>query len=94
MVRFEGIEGTAGTSSEKSIDVITTKAARTAEFSTIVYENLEKIAHEQMQVKPAQRLEFYYELMVAIILIPAVLFIAASFWMKKSKNTSTSSSPI
>jgi len=47
-----------------------------------------------MQVKPAQRLEFYYELMVAIILIPAVLFIVALFWMKKSKNTSTSSSPI
>jgi len=94
IIRFEGIEGTAGTSSEKSIDVITTKAARTAEFSTIVYNNPEKIAHEQMQVKPAQRLEFYYELMIVIILIPAVLFISALFWMKKSKNTSTSSSPI
>jgi len=40
-------------------------------------------------------LEFYYELMVAIILVPAVLFIVALLWMKmKSKNTPTSSSPI
>src|SRR3989338_10964268 len=95
IIRFEGIERTAGTSSEKSIDVITTKAARTAEFSTIVYDNPEKITHEQMQVKPAQRLEFYYELMIVIILVPAVLFIVALLWMKmKSKNTPTSSSPI
>ena len=95
IIRFEGITSTAGTPGEKSVDVTTTKAARTTEFSTIVYDNPEKITHEQMQVKPAQRLEFYYELMVVIILVPAALFVVALLWMKKkSKNTPTSSSPI
>lgn len=96
IIRFEGIESTAGTVSEKSIDIITTnKAVRTTEFSTIVYDNPEKITHEQMQIKPAQRLEFYYELLTAIILAPAAIFVAALFWMKKkSKSIPTSSSPI
>ena len=95
IIRFEGITSTGGTPGEKSVSVTTNKAVRTAEFSTIVYDNPEKIAHEQMQVKPAQRLEFYYELMVVIILVPATLFVAALFWMKKkSKNIPTSSSPI
>ncbi|PIN84029.1 MAG: hypothetical protein COV65_02000 [Nitrosopumilales archaeon CG11_big_fil_rev_8_21_14_0_20_33_24] len=98
IIRFEGIEGTVGTASDKSIDVITSKAARTTEFSTIVYDNPEKMTHEQMQIKPAQRLEFYYELFIIIILVPAVLFIGALFWMKKSKknphSNTISSSPI
>lgn len=96
IIRFEGIESTAGTVSEKSIDVVTIdKAVRTTEFSTIVYDNPEKITHEQMQIKPAQRLEFYYELLTAIILAPAAIFVTALFWMKKkSKNIPTSSSPI
>ena len=95
IIRFEGIASTAGTPGEKSVGLTTNKAVRTAEFSTIVYDNPEKIDHEQMQVRPAQRLEFYYELMVVIILVPAVLLVAALFWMKKkSKTVPTSSSPI
>ena len=95
IIRFEGITGTVGTASEKSVGITTNKAARTTEFSTIVYDNPEKIDHEQMQVKPAQRLEFYYELLIVIILTPAAIFIVALFLMKKKpENTSTSSSPI
>ncbi|MCV0412189.1 plastocyanin/azurin family copper-binding protein [Nitrosarchaeum sp.] len=98
IIRFEGIEGTAGTISDKTIDVTTSKAARTTEFSTIVYENQEKMDHEQMQIKPAQRLELYYGLYPIIILVPGVLFIIALFWMKKSKKNSSqntsSSTPI
>lgn len=94
IIRFEGITSTAGTPGEKSVGVITNKAVRTTEFSTIVYENPEKITHEQMQVKPAQRLEFYYELLIAIILTPAAIFIAALFWMKKKPQNTSTSSPI
>ncbi len=36
--------------------------------------------------QPAQRLEIYYELMVVIILVPAVLFIVAILWLKKKPN--------
>ena len=96
IIKFEGIKSTAGTPGDKSIGTATTKAARTTEFSTIVYDNLEKINHEQMQIKPAQRIEFYYEMFVIIILVPAVLFVGALFWMMKSKKNpkSTNSSPV
>ena len=95
IIRFEGIASTAGIASEKSVDVITTnKAVRTTEFSTIVYENPGKITHEQIHVKPAQRFEFYYGLIIVIVLAPAVIFGIALFWMKKSKNIPISSSPI
>ncbi|MFB5606405.1 MAG: plastocyanin/azurin family copper-binding protein [Nitrosarchaeum sp.] len=88
IIRFEGIEGTAGTPSDKSIDVTSIKAVRTVEFSTIVYDNTEKMTHEQMQVKPAQRSELYYQLFIVIILAPAVVFVMAIFWMKKKPKNS------
>ena len=88
IIRFEGITNTAGTVGEKSISGISTKAARTTEFSTIVYDNPEKTTHEQIHTKPAQRLEFYYELLLAIILAPAALFIVAIFWMKRKPKNS------
>jgi plastocyanin len=88
IIRFEGITNTAGTVDEKSVSGISTKAARTTEFSTIVYDNPDKITHEQIHVKPAQRLEFYYELFLVIILAPAALFIVAIFWMKKKPKSS------
>jgi len=90
IIRFEGIEGTAGTVTDKSIDTTTSKAARTTEFSTIVYDNPEKTTHEQIHTKPAQRLEFYYELLLVIILAPAALFIVAIFWMKRKPKNSES----
>ena len=61
---------------------------RTTEFSTIVYDNPEKTSHEQIHVKPAQRLEFYYELLTVIILAPAAVFIVAIYWMKKKPKLS------
>lgn len=100
IIRFEGIEGTAGTVSDKTILATTSKAARTTEFSTIVYENQEKMNHEQMQmqIKPAQRLDLYYGLYPVLILVPGTLFIIALFWMKKSKKNPSqnteSSTPI
>jgi hypothetical protein len=35
-------------------------------------------------VQPAQRLELYYEMTIAIILIPAVMMVALIIWMKKA----------
>lgn len=88
IIKFEGITNTAGTVDEKSVSGITTKASRTTEFSTIVYDNPEKISHEQIHVKPAQRLELYYELLTVIILAPAAVFILAIYWMKKKPKSS------
>ncbi len=55
-------------------------------FTTVVYDNPEKTGHDVDYSQSAQRLEIYYELMVFIILISAVLFIAALLWLKKKPN--------
>jgi len=57
------------------------------EFSTSVYENPEDKIADEIVVQPAKRLAFQYELAAAILIIPAVMFGVAIFWMKKSKNT-------
>ena len=85
IIRIEGIQSSS-ILAEESVTVsgnIENKALRTTDFTTVVYDNPEKINHEDYHVKPAQRLKFYYELMILIILIPAVLFIGAMFWLKK-----------
>lgn len=97
IIRFEGIEfrGAIGEESTTVAGQSESKAARTVEFSTIVYTNPEKISHEDFHIKPAQRLEFYYELAIVIILIPAGIFVGIIIWMKKSPNVQESkSSPI
>ncbi|WP_067960591.1 plastocyanin/azurin family copper-binding protein [Nitrosopumilus sp. Nsub] len=63
---------------------------RSVDFTTVVYDNPEKTNHEIYHTKPAQRLEIYYELMIFMIFIPAVLFIAALLWLKKKPNFSQS----
>ena len=71
------------------------KAQRSADFTTVVYDNPEKTHHEVFQIKPAQRLEFYYELALIIILIPAVMFIGIIIWLKKKpKFREEKSSPV
>ena len=50
---------------------------RSVDFTTIVYDNSPKTDHEVHYSQPAQRLEIYYELMILIIIVPAILFIAA-----------------
>ncbi|MBT7934455.1 MAG: hypothetical protein HN628_07305 [Thiotrichales bacterium] len=67
---------------------VKTKEQRSVDFTTVVYDNSEKTSHEIYHTKPAQRLEIYYELMIFMILIPAVLFIGALLWVKKKPNFS------
>ena len=63
---------------------------RTVVFSTIVYDNPEKTTTTGIMVQPAQRLDIYYELLVAMILVPALmlLVIIISMKFKKSDNHS------
>lgn len=78
---------------EESVTVsgdVENKAQRSVDFTAVVYENTEKTTHEPFHVKPAQRLEIYYELAISLILIPAVLFIFVVFWMKKKPKIQTS----
>jgi len=56
---------------------------RSVQFTTIVYENPEKSSFTDDIVQPKQTFLLYYEIAVAIILIPGALFVVILFWMKK-----------
>ncbi len=63
---------------------------RTLKFTAMVYENPEKTQTTEMIVQPKQTLQLYYEFMVAIILVPGVLFIFVLWHMKSGKQVKTS----
>ncbi|HXV51418.1 MAG TPA: plastocyanin/azurin family copper-binding protein [Nitrosopumilaceae archaeon] len=85
-MRFENIVsgGTSGIESAAR-EPVNDLSLRTVAFSTMVYENPEKISHEEMAVQPAKRLELQYELLVAIILVPGGLVIFIIFYMMRVK---------
>ena len=92
IVRIEGIESST-ILSDQSVTVsgnVEQKVLRSVDFTTVVYDNTEKTTHEAYHIKPAQRLEFYYELAIILILIPAVLFVYVLFWIKKKPKESGS----
>ncbi|MFB5620149.1 MAG: plastocyanin/azurin family copper-binding protein [Nitrosopumilus sp.] len=86
IVRIEGIQSSS-ILAEESVTVSGTvedKAQRSVDFTGVVYDNPEKITHEAYHIKPAQRLSFYYEMAMAIILIPAAMFVGIIIWLKRS----------
>ena len=87
-IRFENIKswGTSAIESKARAEPLD-PSLRTAQFTTIVYENPEKIHHTEAVIQPKQTLQFYYEFAVIIILIPAAVFIAILFLMKKKPKT-------
>lgn len=98
LVRLEKIQGDARESAEGRTlgGDIQNPEQRTVEFSTIIHDNPDMTSHEQIQTKPAQRLELYYELMIVIVAVPGVIFGLLIFMMKKKPKPSSqkSSSPI
>ncbi len=89
IIRFEGIQK-SGILTEESVTVggvVENTAQRSVDFTAVVYDNPEKTTHEVFHVKPAQRLEIYYELMLIFILVPAALFIGVLFWIKKKPDS-------
>ena len=85
IVRIEGIHSPS-IFAESSVTVfgeVGSKEQRSVDFTTAVYDNPEKTSHETYHIKPAQRLTTYYELMLIIILVLAVMFLLAMFWLKK-----------
>lgn len=84
IIRFENIVSSTFLA-EQSVTVggAANKDARSVDFTAVAYDNPEKSTHEDFHISPAPRLTFYYEIALAIIVIPAVLFILVLFWMKK-----------
>ncbi|MBA4459002.1 MAG: hypothetical protein H2A90_04525, partial [Nitrosopumilaceae archaeon] len=88
IVRIEGIQ-TPSLLAEESVTVfgnVESNEQRSVDFTTAVYANPEKTSHETYHIKPAQRLTTYYELMIFIVLVPAVMFIVALLWLKKKPD--------
>ncbi|MBT8242674.1 MAG: hypothetical protein HKP34_03050 [Nitrosopumilus sp.] len=90
-IRFQNIVS-SGSSGIDSIarESVNQPLFRTVVFSTIVYDNPEKITTTETMIQPAQRLDIYYELLVAIILVPALMLLGIIIYMKfrKSENYS------
>lgn len=85
IIRIEKINSSA-IFAEESVTVfgeVQNKEQRSVDFTAVVYDNSEKITHGDYHIKPAQRMQTYYELMVLLIFVPAVLFIIALLWLKK-----------
>lgn len=85
-IRFQNIVsgGTSGieSSARESVDQ---PIFRTVVFTTIVYDNPEKTSTTETVVQPAQRIDIYYELLVAIILIPTLMLFVIIAIMKFGK---------
>ena len=61
--------------------------ARLADFSTMVYENTEKITSTDKIVQPKQTLQLYYEVAIAIVIVPAIMLLVAVLYMKGKKSS-------
>lgn len=94
LIRFEKIRGDSRESAEGRTlgGDVQTPEQRTVEFSTLVHDNPNMGSHKQIQTKPAQRLELYYEIMIIIIVIPVVLFGSLIFMMKRKPRSSNKKS--
>jgi len=87
-IKFENIVswGTSGIESGARVQPLHL-SQRSVQFTAIVYENPEQTSFTDDIVQPTQTLQFYYEIAVAIILIPAALFILILWYMKSGKPT-------
>jgi len=93
IIRFKNImSGGASPVSNTATGVVKNLSVLQAEFSAIVYDNSEKTFTDEIIIQPARRIAFQYELAVALMIVPATLFIVGIWWMRKKPKTFSSSS--
>lgn len=85
-IRFQNIVsgGSSGIDSTTR-DTIEHPEFRTVVFTTIVYDNPEKITTTEKVIQPAKRIDIYYEILVIVILGPSLMLIGIIFYMKFKK---------
>ncbi|KFM20313.1 Plastocyanin protein [Marine Group I thaumarchaeote SCGC AAA799-P11] len=71
-----------GKVAETTIDLSGSSVARLGDFSAVVYENTEQTKTVDKIVQPRQTVQFYYEIAVAIIAVPAIMLLAIIIYMK------------
>lgn len=59
---------------------------RTVVFTAMVYENQEKTSTTELVVQPAKRIDIYYEILVAVIVVPAIMLLGIVMYMKFGKR--------
>ena len=75
-----------GTVAEMSISFSDDATGRLADFSTLVYDNTEKTFSTEEIVQPKQTFQIYYELAVALIIVPALLLLFIVLYMKRKDS--------
>ena len=85
---FENIVswGTSGLESDARVQPLH-PSLRSVQFTTMVYENPDVSSFTDDIVQPKQTFQIYYELAVALILVPAALFVVVLWHMKSGKPT-------
>jgi len=92
IIRFKNIvSGGASPMSNTATGEVKNLSVLQAEFSAMVYDNSEKTFTDEIIVQPARRIAFQYELAVALMVVPATLFIIGIWWMKKKPKDPFSS---
>lgn len=81
LIKFRDIRS-FGKVAETNIDLSGSSVARLGDFSAVVYENTEKIKTVDEIVQPRQTVQFYYEIAVAIIVVPAIMLLIVVIFMK------------
>jgi len=86
-IRFENIQS-GGTSGIESIarSPASDLSLRNIVFSAMVYDNPDKLNTDEIVVQPAKRVELQYELLVAIIIVPAGLAVFVVLYMMYGKT--------
>ena len=86
-IRFENIQSW-GTSEIQSLAraSVDDPSLRSIMFTTIVYENPNKLTTNEIVIQPAKRLELQYEILIAIIVVPGGLAVVAVVMMVYGKG--------
>jgi len=87
IVKFRNIES-FGMVGGTAITLTDNPIGRIADFTAMVYENTETFTTTDKIVQPKETLQFYYEIAVVMILVPAAIFIYVLWSMKSGGKTS------
>ncbi len=91
-IRFQNIVSGGSSGIESAVrESVDNPIFRTVVFDTIVYDNPEKTITSEIVVQPARRLDIYYEMLVAVILVPAFMLLGIVLYMKSRKSKKHSS---
>ncbi len=90
LIKFRNIS-TFGAVGGMEIKLTEESVGRMGDFSTIVYENPEKTLTTEKIVQPKETVQFYYEIAVLIIIVPAIMLGVIILLMRQKKPILNSS---